>query len=147
MKHLEDIPSDVRSPDVSTLRPAREFFYDPLPGHGFHRFCRFCYENPENIPKSLHAWKKPGRELTGCIQYNASPGALQRHLRRMHDVETVVFREENFNGKRDIDEVITLDFTYCFVLRDLLPLRFVAKPGCKKFMGTHIRKKSVAELR
>ena len=58
----------------------------------------------------------------------------------MHDVETVVFREENFNGKRDIDEVITLDFTYCFVLRDLLPLRFVAKPGCKKFMGTHIRK-------
>ena len=105
MKHLEAIPSDVRSPDVSTLRPAREFFYDPLPGHGFHRFCRFCYENPDDIPKCLEPWRKPGREIKGCIQYNASPGALQRHLRRMHDVETVVFREENYNGKRDIEEV------------------------------------------
>ena len=72
---------------------------------------------------------------------------MQRHLRGVHKLETVhkrliASRQGTSGAEGDVtgDHALTEDYTYEFVLKDLLPLRLAAKKGCQAFFSKHFRR-------
>ena len=104
-------------------KTAHDYFYAKKAVHGHHRFCMLCWPDESAIPGSLVDHQKPGKSLVGCCLNHCSPGNMQRHLRRMHAIETVVFKEDKCDTKCDeqgpnkIDHAVTKDFVYSFVLK------------------------------
>ena len=123
-----------------------DHFYPKKAQHGHHRFCRLCWPEESRIPESLTQYRLPGKELKGCCMNQASPGSMQRHLRRKHKIETVQLHEGAHKhgglqeSKGPVDPSATRDFAYGFVLKDLLLGRSVSKKGCRTFVHKHINK-------
>ena len=127
---------------MAGLKTAHDYFYAKKENHGHHRFCMLCWPDESAIPLSLAHHKQPGKSLLGCCLNHSSPGNMQRHLRRMHAVETVVEHKENKGEQgHKVDHAVTKDFVYSFVLTDLQPMKTAVKKGVKQFLQKHLKKR------